>query len=298
MKRFLPVMAALAMLMWLPAGASAYTVTFSDVNPVGVNWGLQASNPAVTTYSGNISYPANPGDPGYVAGQYFNANAVCSTLDPNIYSPPDVPDPNNYATSDWSVILTTPVQQYRAGGGLDTIFSIYVKVNHLTIHLADGGSGYAGYSTQGTAYFIATPDPRSSTPPQLTMTYTSGGNLYGVNAKIGLDLASIFSSAPVFNLYDPSQTVNPKSADSVANFTSYAASMWGLKFYLFDEVYSTDVGDNYDANAWGCATFDIFEPGLTDPNPEPAPVPPSMVLLGSGLLSLALIRRRQGRSRQ
>jgi hypothetical protein len=283
MKRFLPVMAVVAILLWLPAGASAYTITFGSID---ASWTLNARAGDASVDSGDITnQPLG-------AGQYFNARGLATVTSS---------DDLNTATSDWSVIVTNPTQGLDVGtGGTDTYFNTYVKINQLLLDLQDGVTGQVGYSTAAIPSFMATQEGPGTSNPIIRIDVTWGGDDFYSVGSASVYLAGgqfPFNVKWVIPQYavGASTATNTQEADAdgINTFLNNPSDYWYLKLFISRDSGNTtgsDPGLEMDENAWVCATVHLIEPDLPYSH---IPVPPSMLLLGSGLLTLALARHRR-----
>lgn len=285
MKRYLPVMVALAVLLWLPAGASAYEIEFKQMqSTLKPETSLNYSDGVVSSYAPPLN------------GAYYGAGATSLAQDANWL-----------ASADWSVIVTQPQVQWGSGGvGKDTYFTTYINSSLILSLSADGGAdGYAGYFAKMIPSFLATRQDLSHTP-QLQISVSWGGlGTAGLSADVdfyGFAPAkkNPFGDGGFSASADDGTTL--ASAGDLDAFLDNPSIYWYLSVNLahaiptfgpYGDVLS---GEDYSDALFVAATVHLIEPDMT--NPDPAPVPPSLLLLGSGLLTLALARRRHKGHRQ
>jgi hypothetical protein len=279
MKRFLPVMAALlAVLLWLPAGALAYTITWGTMQPTFTVSAVAGSD---ASGSGPVTYPA------LAPGQYYAAQSGTSAT-----------DGGSSASCSWSVIVSTAQSKYLAGGGKDTSFTVWVKVDSLAVTAQPGVYASAGDLAKMIPSFMATREDLSA-DPILRMDVTWGGsdasgllaNLYLNAIKSGFPFPT---TVYAFNNYNVNGGVDDsRNADSLANFINNPTLYWYLQLAFSDSLTAdgsqTEVF-SASADPWVSATLHLIEPNMTDP--DPVPLPPSVLLLGSGILTLVAARRR------
>lgn len=168
MKRFLPLMAALAILLWLPAGASAYTITWGgSQNNVTAEATLNgapgdtSSTPAVVDPDGTTHY----------ARTTWNTVADENSLDS--------------VTATWALLVTQPQVKYGPGGvGKTTYFTEYINTSFLLSLTDNNSNGYAGYSAKLQPSFIANREDLAHTPQLQVKVSWGGTGTSGLSADI------------------------------------------------------------------------------------------------------------------
>jgi hypothetical protein len=276
MKRFLPLMAALAILLWLPVGASAYTITWGSTQ--------QSTDPEATLNGTSGDFFSNPAVVNPDGITHYAYTAWNTITDENS---------SDSVTATWSLLVTQPQVKYGPGGiGKTTYFTEYINPSFL-LSLTNGNSnGYAGYSARLMPSFQATQEDMLHTP-QLQLKVSWGGNhTAGLFADVNFYWWGGLGSLPVEIFGEGGFSANASgttthSAVDLATFLNNPSLFWNVSLTMTDTTsYS---GENANESPWVALEVDLIEPNMS--NPE-VPLPPSLILLGSGLLTLALARRR------
>ncbi len=289
MKRYLPVMAALAVLLWLPAGASAYDIQFGDVNS-DLSWvetSVGDSSGDYNTYTPSGSSHQSPP----TSGVPYGAGATSLATDPFFY-------PNSSVSANCAVIVSQPQVQWGSGGvGKDTYFTININSSLMWQLATDQVDGSYIYSAMVTPTFLATRENNGT--PQLKISVSRGGTGSDVMSAGGDFYAYVPGSSKINPIGDSGFSVDASGPTLVPvtdldAFLNNPSLYWSLSLSLMNMGFPS--GEDGSADPWVSVRLDLIEPDMT--NPDPAPVPPSLLLLGSGLLTLALARRRHKGHRQ
>jgi hypothetical protein len=187
----------------------------------------------------------------------------------------------NYAASDWTAGLQILPDSW-GPGGKTTGFNQRIDVS-LQAQLVSGNANVGGMCLTNEFFNFQPESAWTATPFPVDITVSWGGETSGASASVALNkiegLFNIVEIIPMTMIYLTGQGTVTLHAS-----LPQPANNYDLSIYLADEQNWATPG-NYASDMWIEVTLSATEAGLTPPA-HAAPIPGSLVLLGSGLASL------------
>jgi len=224
----------------------------------------------------------------------------------------DLPTPpDSSAVSDWVAKVYNPIVTWDPdGAGKTTSIKLEVNVSMLLSLLA-GDQGKCGDYASFRVNFSAVQED-TSTNPIVTLDFATSksglylGGTYSTSLKhvIGGFPPSYTTIIPANSPPEPpaEQTVTGAAltnllAHSVAGDPGYLVLALDVNDVLLDKTAPTGGTDftDYFGDLTVIETLNFYEPNIEDPNAAVVPVPPSLILFGTGIMGLGFMAgwRRQ-----